>query len=966
MNLQKTETSPKEGINPLFLADEKELKAFAQKVDDWKARKLVSGVTIDVSSTSTVLKSVGIPANKITVSQLVLEKMNSPENVIINKSHGHYLDIDIIKNIPNYLANPVMVFNSESRPGSYVIMTETVDSKNQTVMVALGVNKIDANIVVNNITSAYGREENEWFIEQIKLGNLIYQDKKRSLEWTNERGLSLPTQMSTQGSLNVIQKEDIVNKRTSNFSINDRKVEFTENQQEFLKSIGFKNSVNSDGKLNKSSFYKEDSKNEKIYLNVKHLGNNDTTIFLKKNNTDYPIFDNTKKNFFEFSLISIANSEERNFIPLQNLGEVLSDYTLERLVSVEDSQMNDKFKDKPDSIFVDDDFKNQIDNISFKNKVSNLPAKFISEDIYSSGINPIGKELTFKVYKEVLKSASVPVEDKKHYLLKIQTDNNYEYVHNKDSPRLYEAKWDRKSQSYTDVVELDLSNFDSKTIGNIQYIAANNCDYHLNQITKTNEKEKENMDKIMDKEIERIQANYGLSDAEIEADIKARENPKPDYLDDKGNPHWYDEEEDKEEYDNGQIPLEVVDRFSWCYFNSDKVSTHEYIIRIDEGLFKELAPEKYKETSFSNDEIPAITYRQSTNSNSPDQFLISKYHINKYHQPLIQKTIDLNDNELLRQIKLNVDDFEKSEKQFDKLNLADTQYFNDYLKNNNLETDFDQKSQTFKPIAVFECKGENEHRFYIANEITQKHNGNISYGTHLFNENGLNSGHYELINTEHDAIKDAYKRAENFCKEWNSKITEKIDVVNTENKKVEYNNSNISKEDTLKKEEIINDLINFAAGTKRNNSYWYEQDELFAEFDQEWQALPCDPEGANSEQMKEQDKLLDKYANKIIKVEDNYKDYKEQYKNIENENAFLKQQIKQFSNNVISTIENKEGKEKAFLIQFKEMTKDLSEEQKASLFDRAIKNIKTDIENIKQNENTNINEIENEKGRGRK
>ena len=122
--------------------------------------------------------------------------------------------------------------------------------------------------------------------------------------------------MSTQGSLNVIQKEDIVNKRTSNFSINDRKIEFTENQQEFLKSIGFKNSVNSDGNLNNSSFYKEDSKNEKIYLNVKHFENNDITIFVNKNNTDYPIFDNTKKNFFEFPLISTADSEERNFIPL--------------------------------------------------------------------------------------------------------------------------------------------------------------------------------------------------------------------------------------------------------------------------------------------------------------------------------------------------------------------------------------------------------------------------------------------------------------------------------------------------------------------------------------------------------------------------------------------------------------------------------------------------------------------------
>jgi hypothetical protein len=89
-------------------------------------------------------------------------------------------------------------------------MTETVDSKNQTVMIALAVNKVDANIIVNNITSAYGREENEWFIEQIKLGNLIYQDKKRSLEWTNERGLSLPTQMSTQGSFNIPRKNPFV------------------------------------------------------------------------------------------------------------------------------------------------------------------------------------------------------------------------------------------------------------------------------------------------------------------------------------------------------------------------------------------------------------------------------------------------------------------------------------------------------------------------------------------------------------------------------------------------------------------------------------------------------------------------------------------------------------------------------------------------------------------------------------
>ncbi len=45
--------------------------------------------------------------------------------------------------------------------------------------------------------------------------------------------------MSIQGSLNVIQKEDIVNKKTPNFSLSERLLSFKENQQEFLRKLGF-------------------------------------------------------------------------------------------------------------------------------------------------------------------------------------------------------------------------------------------------------------------------------------------------------------------------------------------------------------------------------------------------------------------------------------------------------------------------------------------------------------------------------------------------------------------------------------------------------------------------------------------------------------------------------------------------------------------------------------------------------
>ncbi len=483
--LQKMETSSTEEKNPLFLADEKELKAFAQKVDDWKAGKLVSGVTIDVSSTSIVLRSVDIPANKITVSQLVLEKMNSPENVIINKSHGHYLDIDIIKNIPNYLANPVMVFNSESRPGSYVIMTETVDSKNQTVMVALDVNKINANIVVNNITSAYGREENEWFIEQIKLGNLIYEDKKRSLEWTNERGLLLPTQMSTQGSLNVIQKEDIVNKKTRNFVQTDRRAAFTENQQDFLRNIGFVNSIGAantklDWKLEKANpnnnktFYIEKSPNS--------AGINTLSCYERDNdgNTTQIVssYFADDGNAIEGFMVRVSSNDRQNnfIIPVEALGKVLSDDTIQHLLD---------YIDKSVPAISKNNYYEDISNVSFKNKVSNLPAKFISEDIYSSGLNPIGKVLTFVLHDKVAASSGINISKGKHYLIEIQTDNNYNKVPNKNYPRIYEVKWNHKTQSYTDKTEINLNDYDSKTIRNIQYVAVNNCDYHSNQQVQT-------------------------------------------------------------------------------------------------------------------------------------------------------------------------------------------------------------------------------------------------------------------------------------------------------------------------------------------------------------------------------------------------------------------------------------------------------------------------------------------------
>lgn len=54
----------------------------------------------------------------------------------------------------------------------------------------------------------------------------------------------------------------------------------------------------------------------------------------------------------------------------------------------------------------------------------------------------------------------------------------------------------------------------------------------------------------VDKGVEQIQANGGMDSAAMEADYEAEQNPRPDYLDEQGNPHWFDEEGETAEIEN--------------------------------------------------------------------------------------------------------------------------------------------------------------------------------------------------------------------------------------------------------------------------------------------------------------------------------------------------------------------------------------------------------------------------------
>lgn len=66
--------------------------------------------------------------------------------------------------------------------------------------------------------------------------------------------------------------------------------------------------------------------------------------------------------------------------------------------------------------------------------------------------------------------------------------------------------------------------------------------------------QKQSVSDGLDKYAERMQENHGMSEAAMEKEIESQENPRPDYLDEQGNPHWFDEEENTEIESPEELP----------------------------------------------------------------------------------------------------------------------------------------------------------------------------------------------------------------------------------------------------------------------------------------------------------------------------------------------------------------------------------------------------------------------------
>lgn len=150
------------------------------------------------SSTPEVYKSLGVENKALNLPQNVLRKIN------IGK---HNVPLSVIENLPEFIANPLVVLDSKTEIGSFVSVLDATDANGDTVVAVIKPTERNYNV----IPSVYGKKEIENLIKSsnVRYVNDIEKPATASIDLSS---LQLRGGDSARGnSNNILQKSDIVN-----------------------------------------------------------------------------------------------------------------------------------------------------------------------------------------------------------------------------------------------------------------------------------------------------------------------------------------------------------------------------------------------------------------------------------------------------------------------------------------------------------------------------------------------------------------------------------------------------------------------------------------------------------------------------------------------------------------------------------------------------------------------------------
>ena len=263
-----------------------DLESFSKQVDS------VLDGTFPKNSMLTLLKETPKPLQDIGLLNLPITMTQRHLNNIINESgtdtnaNYHGISVETIKQLPEAINTPLDILQSNTRSDSIVLTTYLADKNDNTIIASIKINGKgtinDIRIDTNVMTSAYGKDNYEKFIERnIKNGNLLYDIDRGVIKKVDSVRLQLPKTTDNQVTGARFQLPGSNNSTTNtNGSISNNIIPLTNKTVKNDKNVTTKQSMNNnknntsktinslnDIKDNRSS--REENTNRSVQENVR-------------------------------------------------------------------------------------------------------------------------------------------------------------------------------------------------------------------------------------------------------------------------------------------------------------------------------------------------------------------------------------------------------------------------------------------------------------------------------------------------------------------------------------------------------------------------------------------------------------------------------------------------------------------------------------------------------------------------
>lgn len=214
-----------------YAAECKKYLRFGEEVEDCLEGKLAQTTAVWVGSVPDILKEVGCADSDFYITQKHLRNiLHGPYE---STSHYHNIELRQLKQLPEFLNEPLAVLAFKEHPGTITVVLDARDRHRNQLIVPIKMNGAafyqNRRVESNCILSVYGKENIVRYMEKaFRENGILFLDKNKSIG-SGEKSLHLRQFLNTNASINTIQQIQE--------NVNDSEKKFTEILREVQEGI---------------------------------------------------------------------------------------------------------------------------------------------------------------------------------------------------------------------------------------------------------------------------------------------------------------------------------------------------------------------------------------------------------------------------------------------------------------------------------------------------------------------------------------------------------------------------------------------------------------------------------------------------------------------------------------------------------------------------------------------------------